>query len=343
MRVVKIAIISGNFPPDICGVGDYTEQLINVLNECPVEISKIHSSGWGIRDFFSLRLQLDKIQPDVINIQYPTQAYGASIVPHLLALTARCPVLLTLHEFSDSHWLRRLSIRFLALKPGCHMIFTSMAEKKNFNSSPRLFRQDAADVIPISSNIPLLASTGYRAENSVAYFGMLRPDKGIEEFLELVRLARVKGSELNFVIIGACPEKDRHYCQQQIELARKLGIEVCLNLSPDCVAKRLSKIRFGYLPFPDGASARRGSLLAMLGNGICVLTRKGESTPTNLDSCVLYTRNPEHALQVLCELTIKPECIDGLVSAGIRYVRQHSWSNIAQQYMQIIKRLVKTD
>jgi glycosyltransferase involved in cell wall biosynthesis len=112
---VRIALISGEFPPMQGGVGDFTNELGKALAELGVEVSVITSAearmqdaGCRKQEAHFLRLAscivhpviekwdwdswrrimglLDQIRPDIINIQYQTAAYDMHPAINLLPL-----------------------------------------------------------------------------------------------------------------------------------------------------------------------------------------------------------------------------------------------------------------
>lgn len=53
-------------------------------------------------------------------------------------------------------------------------------------------------------------------------------------------------------------------------------------LEAEAVAEQLAQASVALLPFPDGASFRRGSLLAAAACGVPIVTRHGHDTPETL-------------------------------------------------------------
>ena len=142
-------------------------------------------------------------------------------------------------------------------------------------------------LIPIGSNIAVAPGDTYdraawRArlqvgadETLLAYFGLISRSKGLDTLLDA--LARLPAHFRLLVIGGAAtaPE-DRVYAdaiRQQIE---RLGLERRVTVTGHCPAEEVSAhllaADIAALPFADGASFRRGSLLAALAHGLPVVT-----------------------------------------------------------------------
>jgi glycosyltransferase involved in cell wall biosynthesis len=107
---MRIGLITGEFPPMQGGVGDFTHELGKALARLGVEVSIITSAkGLGTRDkglglppchlslfpiierwdwacWQRIIKLLDKIRPDIVNIQYQTAAYGMHPAINLLPL-----------------------------------------------------------------------------------------------------------------------------------------------------------------------------------------------------------------------------------------------------------------
>ncbi len=99
--MTTVLLVSGSWPPQVCGVGDYTQ----VLSQ---ELAK---AGLGVRRFASERFsrlyapdilnEIARSDCDLVHIQYPTVGYGRSLTPSAIARAVRDrPVIVTLHEYS---------------------------------------------------------------------------------------------------------------------------------------------------------------------------------------------------------------------------------------------------
>ena len=93
-------MITGSYPPDICGVGDYTACFLKVADRD--KWSLYNSSVWKISTFFQKKSDISKFQFSHIVIQYPTLGYGWNLLPQLLciyySLFTDKKVVVVLHE-----------------------------------------------------------------------------------------------------------------------------------------------------------------------------------------------------------------------------------------------------
>jgi glycosyltransferase involved in cell wall biosynthesis len=329
---MHIVLLESGDAPGQCGVGDYTRQLAEAFSRTPVRLSILSAAGQPLAD---LRRQLAELQADVLSIQYPTRAFGASLKPHLLAATAPCPVLITLHEYSQAHRLRRLSLRLLARISRTAFLFTSAVERNAFLRDGVRPGCVYPKTIPIGSNIPFVPGVAGREPDTVVHFGLLRPERGIEAFLELAAVARRNKRGFRFCLLGGSPRSDLAYARDRIAEARALGVDVQLELPAEAVAALLARSQYGYLPFPQGADERRGSLLALLGNGVCTLTCTGVNSPRDLMSAVESVSTPEQALVRLEQLRDDNAAREALSRAAGAYARQFTWSEIARRYLEL--------
>lgn len=83
---MKLLIISGSYPPDVCGVGDYTERLLCCNFAKNNDWILYSSKKWSLLTVFNHIKLIKNKGYRYINIQYPTQGYGWSIVPHLICV-----------------------------------------------------------------------------------------------------------------------------------------------------------------------------------------------------------------------------------------------------------------
>ncbi|MBK8025677.1 MAG: glycosyltransferase [Chloroflexi bacterium] len=113
---MRIAIITGEYPPMQGGVGAYTEILarelatqgheVFILTTPPAESGSTPGiavsatmAGWGLGQLAALRRRINEIQPDVVNLQFQTAAFRMSPFVHFLPeLVAPVPVVTTFHD-----------------------------------------------------------------------------------------------------------------------------------------------------------------------------------------------------------------------------------------------------
>jgi glycosyltransferase involved in cell wall biosynthesis len=105
------------------------------------------------------------------------------------------------------------------------------------------------------------------------------------------------------------------------------------------VARELASATIVYLPYPDGVSERRGTLLAALGNGAAVVTTDGPFRPQGLERAVRFASNPHSAVRLIAILLGEPRARAALREAGRAYAAVRDWAEIARQHIQIYQRL----
>jgi len=198
-----------------------------------------------------------------------------------------------------------------------------------------------SSVVPLSSNIPARPDgQNGRAPAEVIHFGLIRPNKGIEDVLEFTRLASAERFPLRVRMIGSSPAQHATYLSGVQGAAVALPVIWDLDLSAEAIADRLARATVAYMPFPDGASERRTSLLAALANGLPVITTKGRFTPAGLEGAVRFCSSPGEAVAAAQALLEAPILREELAARGRQYAEKYSWENIAQSHITIYQQLV---
>lgn len=80
--------MTGSYPPDICGVADYTARLGESLQKAGVYVDIYKGRRSGLRDAASITCELRAIGADVLHMQYPATGYGWRLGPQLLRVQA---------------------------------------------------------------------------------------------------------------------------------------------------------------------------------------------------------------------------------------------------------------
>jgi len=307
-----VLIVSGSVPPAPCGVGDYSARLCLLLRERGLDANLIALRRANF--FQTLRLS----RKAIVHIQYPSIGYGLSLLPQLLCLLARRPIV-TIHEFSQVHFLRKLSeLPFLLFAR--RVIVTTAYER---NAIEHLVHR-SVDVIPVASTVfPEEMDIDIQAREGVVFFGLLRPNKGAEEFLALARELKAQNPSFPIRAYSSIPARNESYASSILRQGRDLGIDWQVNRSLAEVSTGLLSSKYAYLHFPDGVSDRRSSFVAALTHGLVVLTNKGDMTSPELDEGVVYVDGPSEAFARISEIEHDPvlasEQIERARALSLRY------------------------
>lgn len=327
----KVVVVTGSYPPDVCGVGDYVFHLINAGNAGNWQV--FVKSDWSIANIKKYIKEINDMNPDKLIIQYPTQGYGWSFLPFILmiyftkSMKEKCIV--TYHEFSNQSFKARLceNLALLGIK---RLVVTNEYEKKAVMKYHKKLR---TDVIKICSNIPKAFSLKDISEREIHYccFGQIRPNKGIEEYIELVKDI----SDEKRILIGTIPKGFEEYGNIIITKAKKVGIMVKNDASLEEAADLLNNCKMVVLPFPDGLSERRGSFLAAAVNGCLICSTSGKYTPRDLRECI-FIELPSGANDIRSKLnginTVEWELWNKKVNDYLIKNIPQSWEQVVEQY-----------
>lgn len=333
-----IVVVTGSLPPDICGVGDYTGSLVRALAHEGAEIEIFYRKRWPLKAIRQYAELLQHSSANVVNIQYPTEGYGFSIVPQLLCcLLRRKQCFVTLHELTRKSLKGKAAI-YLFFLSAKWIVFTADSERE---AACRLapWLRHRSSTIGIGSNIPLQESQ--MRDIDVAYFGLIRPEKGLETFLSSAEKLILR-RPLRIKIIGLTVPGYESYGEAVVARCRDLGIELALGLRNNDVSRELSRLRIALLPFPDGMSARRGSALAAMGNGAIVVTTSGASSSEEFHSICVMADHPESLPDRVEEVLDHALKFEPMRIAGQEYARSRSWQGIAQAYIEVAKGLISS-
>ena len=334
-------MLVGSYPPDICGVGDNTARLVQKLTELNCEVEVFSGRNWKLNSFSSWRQKISNSKLDILHIQYPTLAYGASLVPQLLALTLKKGnIICTIHEFSQAHFLRKLAVLpfFFLTK---HIVFTNSFER---NCVCRVFPfvKKKSSIIPIGNSFNVFSyNTLLKEKKTIVCFGLIRPDKGIEEFLDLACFSKTAGLHYKFIVVGAVSDNTHKYYQNLRKDDEYDNVVWEINHSMGEVANILSKCTYAYLPFPDGVSERRSSLLAAFAAGLVVFTTEGKQTSKELVDIVKIVKSNAEVLDLLAQYEEKEDEKQVYIQKGTDYLKTKDWVYIANKYKDLYEKLLK--
>lgn len=338
-------IITGTYPPRKCGVGDYCQ---NLLSTPQAQNWTLYTdNNWSIWTFFKKIKDIKNINSKIINIQYPTVGYGKSLLPHILTIyitkILKRKLIITLHEYSQLGWKGKLAASIF-LKFGDKIIFTTEFERQYaIQKYPKL--KNNSSIIKIYSNIVTKQnqpSFNHRVYD-MGYFGYIRPEKGLENFIETAKKIQETNPKFKAYIMGQTQDEFSFYHQPLLKkLSDNSNITLFLNKTNQNVSDILSQTKIAYLPYPDGLTERRGSFLAALLHHCFIVTTKGNFT-TKAQLSTFNFVNKENAHIKITEILNYPtENINEQINKINLYISNQipsSWEDVANEYQTIINTL----
>lgn len=307
-------------------------------------------------------------KPDVLNLQYQAAAYQMHPAINLLpgALAKHVPVVVTFHDlkvpylFPKAGPLRWKSI--LAMAKGATACIVTNVEDCN-----TLIGEGVRDVamIPIGSNITpaplndfsrdawLAAHAIPQDERLIGYFGFMNESKGGETLIRALAELRRRGLNAGLLHVGGqtgdSDPTNLVYAAKLETLARDLGIYDRVHLtgfldergvseafaSCDCVA----------LPYRDGASFRRGTLMAALAHGCAIVTTTPRAAVPELvdgENTLLVPADAPDALADAVQRVLSEGALKARLQSGAQALsRLFQWDHIATETVRVFERIIQ--
>jgi glycosyltransferase involved in cell wall biosynthesis len=336
---VKVVLITGSLPPEYCGVGDYTARLANALNSTGASayaVSLRGSSDHPLQSLPRLRAWLGTIQPDIIHLQYPGAAFKKSLFPLSLASSLK-PSVLTLHEYGISHPFRKGMMRFL-VRRSASLIFPSpdvaASVPKDVTSGkptdiipvgPAFEPEQVPDIEPLT-RIPLL------------HFGFINRSRSFEDWGVLLSLLNKHHPETDVFFITGTPERSVEAVvtrERLKERAPSIRVQWLHQARSDAISRfLLQHPAIAYLPFVDGLSERRTSLITLLAHGIPCLVSPPRVSPLHLTQAegLVFVDTPETAHSEFGKLQ-DPARYRAARADAVRQSQAFSWPSIAERHL----------
>lgn len=330
-------VITGTYPPERCGVGDYTQHLFGTTASRTWTL--FYRRDWSWRQLRTYVRELREIDDPVVNLQYPTMGYVESLVPHALVILAvllqRKRLYITTHEYSQFGWKGRLALNFLFLFAQ-EVLFTTSFELACARRHNPWMRK--GQVLKIRSNIPAATSKPIAERRwDVGYFGYIRPLKGIEEFIRVTEVLHQQGKRV--YVMGQVQPDFAAYHEPLLQQLRQCGIAYFGDKSQQEVAEILADTKIMYLPYPDGLSERRGSFLAAVVNGAVVVSKEGAFTSQQQKETFSLVSD-KGALEKIAQGLNDEVWLKKQQQQSLLYAEQSvpaSWEQIAEEYNRIMQ------
>jgi len=325
---MHVCIVAGSHPPLICGIGDYTAPLALALCRAGLKVTLLVSQScvpddvatlpykliqiesWSLRHLGKICAVVKDCKPDIVHIIYPAKAYGYAlspiVLPYILAVSGLKTVL-TLHEFKMAHPLRKLA-NIVLMIPTRGVLVPSSSERESIAR----YAPVIAGKVRVSTAGPTIRPCWLHEdmrkklrnelgiqndEFVVAYFGFIHPHKGTETALKAFWRFNMHCTKSRLMVIGEFRPEKFAYHRAILELAKRLRINERIMWmgaqQPQNVSHLLQLCDAALLPFPDGASTRRGTLIVCIQHGLPTVTVRGEAeVERRFGDAVLFVDSP---------------------------------------------------
>ncbi|MCS6937685.1 MAG: glycosyltransferase family 4 protein [Roseiflexaceae bacterium] len=331
----------------------------------PLRVIRLPLRRWDWRCWRVVRRALNDLKPDVLHIQYQTGAYGMhpaiNLLPQRLRLEANRPhLVVTAHDllppylFPKAGPLRNWVTRRLMLDVDA-VVATNDADEAQLRRWGAGRGDHTLAVIPIGANIAVApppawnrqewrARLGIAPEMTlIAHFGLMSRSKGVDTLIQA--LARLPET-FRLIVIGgeATASQDRMYADEVRRQVAALRLSERVVITGYCddatVSAHLLAADLAALPFTDGASFRRGSLLATLAHGVPTITTPGSASLADQTHVFLTPPGDPDALAgAIMRLASDPALRERLSAGGAALAAQFSWKAIARQHEELYGKL----
>jgi len=299
-------------------------------------------------------------QPDVLNLQYQAAAYQMHPAINLLpgALAKHVPTLVTFHDlrvpylFPKAGFLRWKSI--VGMAKGASACITTNVEDRD-----TLLAEGVRSVfmIPIGSNIAPAtlgsfdkAEWAYRhtipsGQTLIGYFGFMNESKGGETLIRAMGELRTNDRDVGLLHIGGqtgdSDPTNMVYAARLQQLAAELNVRDQVHLTGFLdergVSEAFAACDVVALPYRDGASFRRGTLMAALAHGCAIVTTTPRTTLPELrdgENVLLVPPDDPSALARAIDDVLTNDALRAKLRQGaVALSKMFGWDNIAAETM----------
>lgn len=310
----------------------------------------------------------------IAHIQYQTAAFGMrptiNLLPWLLKRKWAGKVVVTFHDLRAPYIFPRAGpVREWANRLLARTADAAIATNDEDYAVLHAWGVKRVRLIPIGSNIPDCPPHNYNREawrashgihanaTLLAYFGFLNSTKGLDTLLHALANLRERGDFRLLMVgggLGSSDPTNRATATELDTLARRLGVQDALiwtgYLAPEEVSAALHAANIAVLPFADGASFRRGSMLAVLQHGLPLITTtprilKSEAESQNQQlvdghNVLLFEASDPKALIEAIGRLSRDQALRARLSGGaLELAKSYSWERIAQLHSKLYREL----
>jgi glycosyltransferase involved in cell wall biosynthesis len=343
-----ILFVSGEYPPDVGGVGDYTVRLRASLDDLGWQsrvLTRRQVHRWDARSLIGLLRSAPR--SGVVHIQFQAGAYDllgdVCLMPALLRrLRPGLRSVTTFHDvrvpylFPRAGRLRKKAIGFLARTSDAVVA----ADERDLRALAGVSRRQFH--VPIGSNVTCSPPPGFDRDAlrlklgigpgdlAIVYFGLLNAGTRADTLFAAFERVRVRAPRARLLLLGAssaaCAPKEGPVIQPGW-------------LPPAELSAYLLAGNVALLPYADGASARHGSLLACSEHGLPIV-----STEPAGSEVASFVEVVPHTPGALADAVLDVAAAPAKRIADSRALAELvSWERIAREHVRIYDQLLHSE
>jgi glycosyltransferase involved in cell wall biosynthesis len=373
-ELMRIGIVTGEYPPMQGGVGAFSQIIAHKFVEQghdvfvysgeqaqsdDARIPMTHHQGkWGFNSLSAIKRWAEQNRLDVINIQFQTAAFGMSPFIHFLPNYIRSiPVVTTFHDlrfpylFPKAGKLRDWIVMHLA-RASAGTIVTNHEDYERVKHLPK------ATMIPIGSNILTAVPSDlmrWERERAIteydgfwlSFFGFMNRSKGVETLLDAFAKVREKHPfKLIFIggRTGTSDPTNAAYADEIEHRIEKLGLKPYVFwtgfVTDEDVSAYLTLSSVVALPFLDGASFRRGTLMAAIHHSCAIVTTTPQVPIPEFVDGENMTLVPPNDSDELAQGILGTAGSSRLKTGALVLRDKFDWNNIARDTVAFFERVI---
>ncbi len=365
-------VVIGNYAPEQCGLATFTTDLaesfaanipdsvvkVVAMRETPEEITGddrlLHEVVRArLPDYIDAAQAINEFKADMVCVQHEYGIFGGSSGEYLLSIlrNVRAPIVTTLHTIllAPSEDQRRVLDEILGLS---ERVVTMSERGSEIVASVHGVHPAKIDMIPHGipahpreSDEEIKAALGLADKKVLLTFGLLSPDKGIENVVRALPAVVAENPDLLYVVVGATHPNIRRqhgeaYRESLKAIAEELGVTehvrfVNAFVDLDELTRYICACDVYVTPYLKKEQITSGTLAYALGLGRPVVSTPywyAEELLGDGRGLLVPARDPEAMAGALLNVFGDRELRRSLRARGLETGREMGWPAVARSY-----------
>jgi glycosyltransferase involved in cell wall biosynthesis len=361
-------LIIGNYVPRRCGIATFTEDHAESLRAAGAEVAVIAMNDrpegyeypelvrfqirdWELQDYHDAAEFIRGFDPDVVSVQHEFGIFGGPAGSNLIELLRDidCPIVTTLHTVLREPTENQMSVMKSLSALSSRIVV--MSEKG------KAFLQETFGIAPSKIDVihhgvhELDRSIGVEDGRTIATFGLLGPDKGIENVISALPDILSRHPKARYRIIGAThphlvAQHGEAYRESLVEKAKELGVLDRIEfidryVSREELAKLMAETSIYVTPYNKLQQITSGTLAYAVGTGRAIVSTPywhAEELLEDGRGILVPVRDPGSIANAIKRLLDNPNERVTMATRALEFGEQMLWPNVAQAYLDSFRR-----